>query len=116
MSEIIPSIIPTEESIPPQPQPQITDPLVDPPVVVKKASEIIEVEPKSGPVISFVKINIYQLTLGVGFKCVCYLMDLDYNIIEARDLAIEGEDYNTWSDDTDMLNLILSKLGLVQKV
>ena len=100
-------IIPLEPiPIPPQPQPQPTD------LVVKTASDIIEVVPKTGPTITFVKINIYQLTLGVGFKCVCYLMDLDYNIIESQDLTIDGDDYNNWVSDEEMTNLILSKLGL----
>jgi len=78
-------------------------------------TDIIEVVPKSGPVISFVKINIYQLILGSGFKCVCYLLDLNYNIIETRDLTIDGDDYNNWVSDEEMTNLILSKLGLTPK-
>lgn len=109
------------EIIPLEPTPPVSEPTPIPtptpnhPAIIKTASEIIEVVPKSGPVISFVKINIYQLTLGVGFKCVCYLLDLDYTIIEAKDLTIEGDDYNNWVSDEDMTNLILSKLRLTAK-
>ena len=73
----------------------------------------IPVEPtQSSLVITSVRINIYQLVLNVGFRCVCYLLDNDGNQVETRDLIIEGEEYNSWSNDDEMIQLILNKLGL----
>lgn len=74
--------------------------------------EVIPVEPKPAPVIKFLRINIYQLVLNVGFRCACYLLDENMNVVEQKDLDIYGEDYNSWANDDEMKLLILSKLGL----
>ena len=76
-------------------------------------TSIIPVEPtQSSLIITSVRINIYQLVLNVGFRCVCYLLDSSGNQVETRDLTIEGDEYNSWSNDDEMIQLILNKLGL----
>lgn len=96
--------------------PQITEPT--PSASEKRPtslSDVVPVEPK--PVyISYVKINIYSLVLNVGFKCVCSLLDENQMMIANQDLSIEGEEYNSWTDDGEMTDLILQKLGLSKKV
>lgn len=77
--------------------------------------DTIQVIPKTGPTIEYVKINIYQLVLNWGFKCVCYCLDQNGVIIEQHDISIEGEEYNSWLNDDEMVLLILSKLGLEPK-
>ena len=78
-------------------------------------SDIVEVEPK--PVyISYVRINIYSLILNWGFKCACYLLDDNKTVVSQQDLTIEGDEYNSWTDDAVMTDLILQKLGLSKKV
>lgn len=74
--------------------------------------DTIKVIPKIGPTIDFVKINIYQLVLNWGFKCVCYCLDSAGVIIEQHDILVEGEEYNAWLSDDEMTVLILSKIGL----
>jgi hypothetical protein len=77
--------------------------------------DIVQVENK--PVyISWVRINIYSLVLNWGFKCACYLLDENQITIKQQDITIEGEEYNNWTDDSVMTDLILEKLGLTKKV
>jgi hypothetical protein len=78
------------------------------------ASENIPVETKSLEIVS-VKINIYQLVLYNGFKCVVYQYDSQNGLVQAQEVEISGEEYNSWTSDDDMTTLILSKCGLVKK-
>lgn len=78
-------------------------------------SSIVPVQPALAPIIKYVKISIYQLILGEGFKCVCQLLDEDKITIVTKELTIEGDEYNNWVSDEEMTNLILSKLGLLPK-
>lgn len=79
---------------------------------MSNTSESIPVVPKNGPTIFKVRLIIYNLVLNQGFSCACYLLDELDNVIEQRDLKIEGEEYDSWTSDEEMENLILSKLGL----
>jgi len=78
------------------------------------ASENIPVETKSLDIVS-VKINIYQLVLYYGFKCVVYQYDSQNVLIQAQEVEISGEEYNSWTNDDEITTLILSKCGLVKK-
>jgi hypothetical protein len=62
-----------------------------------------------------VKINIYQLVLNVGFKCVVYQYDEKDVLLQSTDLEINGNEYDQWTSDNEMINLILTKCGLVPK-
>ena len=78
-------------------------------------SNLVPVQPALAPIIKYVRISIYQLILGEGFKCVCQLLDEDKITIVTKELIIDGDDYNNWVSDEEMTNLILSKLGLLPK-
>lgn len=73
--------------------------------------DTIQVKPKP-KVIQYVRLNIYQLVLNWGFKCACYLLDAQGIVIEQQDVVIEGEEYNSWLSDDEMVLVILEKLGL----
>jgi hypothetical protein len=74
----------------------------------------IPVETKSLDIVS-VQINIYQLILNFGFKCVVYQYDANGKLIQSDDVEISGSEYNSWMNDNDMIILILSKIGLTPK-
>lgn len=78
-------------------------------------TSLVPVQPALAPIIKYVRISIYQLILGQGFKCVCQLLDEEKITIVTKELSIEGDDYNNWVSDEEMTNLILSKLGLIPK-
>lgn len=82
----------------------------------KMVNDTIAVKPKSGPIVEYVRLNIYQLVLNSGFRVACYLLNHDGVVIETQDLTIEGEEYNSWMNDDEMLDVILSKLGLEKQV
>ena len=82
----------------------------------KMVNDTVAVQPKAGPVVEYVRLNIYQLVLNSGFRVACYLLNHDGVVIETQDLTIEGDEYNSWMNDDEMLDLILSKLGLEKKV
>jgi len=62
-----------------------------------------------------VKINIYQLVFHVGFRCEVHQYDENDTLLKSTDLSIRGNEYDQWASDNEMINLILSKCGLVPK-
>ena len=72
----------------------------------------IPVQTKSLDIVS-AKINIYELVLNQGFKCVVYQFDSQGVMIQSKEVEIVGDEYNSWISDQDMTILILSKIGLV---
>lgn len=59
-----------------------------------------------------VQINIYQLILNSGFKCVVYQYDAENKCVQCQEIEISGDEYNSWMNDDEMTVLILSKCGL----
>ena len=72
---------------------------------------VVPVQPKS-IFIKFVRIDIYQVVLNWGFRCVCSMLDENSEVISNQDVVIEGDDYNNWTSDDEMIKLILDKVGL----
>lgn len=72
----------------------------------------IPVIPINGPTINSVTLEIYNLILNYGFTCACYLKDLNGNLLQRIDVNITGDEYNSWSNDDEMISLILSKINL----
>lgn len=73
---------------------------------------VVPVQPKS-IFVKFVRIDIYQVVLNWGFRSVCSMLDENKQVICNQDVVIEGDDYNNWTNDDEMIQLILSKIGLL---
>ena len=71
---------------------------------------------QSNVVITNVRINIYSVVLHWVLRCACYMLGENDEIIKQEDIIISGDEYNSWTDDTELTDLILSKLGLTRKI
>jgi len=60
-------------------------------------------------------IKIYELNLFIGLKSKVLIYNEDNELISTENVVIEGDDYNSWSDDFALQDLILSKCNLRKK-
>ena len=65
--------------------------------------------------ISKIEISVVNITLFESVTISVFLKDVDDNLIDTTYFTLKNEEYDNWgSDDDYILDLILSKLGLVQ--
>lgn len=65
--------------------------------------------------ISKIEISVVNITLFESVTISVFLKDVDNNLIDTTYFTLKNEEYDNWgSDDDYILDLILSKLGLVQ--
>lgn len=79
----------------------------------------IYVEPKEFTTIrvaNYVSIRIVNLKLGEFVECFVNIYEENNNNFETKLIRIDGEEYDAWgNDDNYLLNLLLSKVGLIPK-
>lgn len=66
--------------------------------------------------ITSVDINIYKVNLNVGLMAVVYAYNSDKKQVDTFDIAIIGDEYDSWTNDDELQLLILSKCGLTPAV
>ena len=65
--------------------------------------------------VSKIEISVVNITLFESVTISVFLKDIDNNLIDVTYFTLKNEEYDNWgSDDDYILDLILSKLGLVQ--
>jgi hypothetical protein len=66
--------------------------------------------------IESVDINIYKVVLNQGLRCVVYGYNSEHKQVDTFDIVVEGDEYESWTNDDDLKLLILSKCGLTPVV
>jgi hypothetical protein len=60
-----------------------------------------------------VEMRVFYFIIGSSIEVNCSLKDENGNVFKIENIAISGDEYNNWgSDDSYLINLVLSKLGL----
>ena len=67
----------------------------------------------SAQIISFVEIEC-RVVLFKGMSCLIHAYDSQRQKIKVYQVELTPEEYNGWTDDTEMERLILSKCGFVK--
>jgi hypothetical protein len=63
--------------------------------------------------INSVYIDVSSMVLGHSVTLSCYLKSDPNTVVEVKHLRIEGEEYKNWgNDDSYLLNLVFTKLGI----
>lgn len=67
-------------------------------------------------IINHIQLSIFSIDLFKSVTVVVSLCDDKDYVIDNKQIIIEGEEYNNWSnDDNYLINLVLVKLGLTKK-
>ena len=62
-----------------------------------------------------VEMRVFHFIIGSQIEVNCSLKDENGNVFKIENITISGDEYNNWGiDDSYLINLVLSKLGLSQ--
>jgi hypothetical protein len=74
----------------------------------------ISVEPKPSNIVK-VQIQIYHVELFNSLSAYVRQYNQDGDMIKVNNITLSQDEYNSWQNDEDLVNLLLNKVGLVKK-
>ena len=79
-------------------------------------SIIVNTNPKEYITVNIAKsveMRVFHFLIGSSIEVNCLLKDENENVFKIENITISGDEYNNWgTDDSYLINLVLSKLGL----
>jgi hypothetical protein len=71
----------------------------------------INVEPKPSNIVK-VNIRIYNVALFTSLSAYISQYNEQNEVIKTNDISLTTQEYNSWQNDEDLVNLLLNKVGL----